>query len=534
MLMMKSTNILKYFFAAVFLILSSSCKQTVQTQQQQQSPRQLYPGLFEAVQSSNLFPDSKVFPDAVGKTSATEILKQYHQQKNQPNFNLKTFVLQNFSLPVEVASAYHSVVGEPVETHINKLWQILQRQADQEKPNSSLIPLPHSYIVPGGRFREVYYWDSYFTMLGLQESGKYNLIENIVNNFAYLINHVGFIPNGNRSYYLTRSQPPFFSLMVKLLAEVKGAEKADSVLIANADALQKEYNFWMETGGAKTGAVKHVVFLPDGEVLNRYWDAGDFPREEAYKEDIETAAKSKQNAQVVYRDIRSAAESGWDFSSRWFKVDTSLATIQTTNIIPVDLNALLYHLEQTLAEAYHLKKDDKRSIEYQNLASKRKNTLLKYCWNAKTKWFFDYNWKEQSQSKVYALSGIFPMYFGMVYPADGVAASATLKQKFLQPGGLVTTTNKTGQQWDAPNGWAPLQWIAISALHQYNQNALANEVAKRWQRINLKVYQQTGKLMEKYNVADTGLIAGGGEYATQDGFGWTNGVLLKLLHHKTN
>jgi alpha,alpha-trehalase len=525
----------KYIFVAFTLLVFTSCRQNKQTvvQQeiQQKSPRQLYPGLFQAVQNSKLFADSKTFPDAVAKHNPADIITQYNQQKNKPGFNLKTFVSENFTLPVQGTTAYHSVSGEPVETHINNLWQILQRKADQEKSWSSLIPLPNPYVVPGGRFREVYYWDSYFTMLGLQESGKYEVIENMVNNFAYLINKNGFIPNGNRTYYLTRSQPPFFSLMVNLLAEVKGA-KADSVLTANAGALQKEYDFWMNTGGAKTGAVKQVVFMRDGEALNRYWDAGDYPREEAYKEDIKTAAKSKRDAKVVYRDIRSAAASGWDFSSRWFKVDTSLATIQTTNIVPVDLNALLYHLEQTLAQAYHLKKDDKRSMHYQTLALKRKAALLKYCWNDKAKWFFDYNWKEQSQTNVYSLAGVFPLYFKMVSPANGIAAAAVIKQKFLKPGGLITTTNTTSQQWDAPNGWAPLQWISILALHQYKQDNLANDIANRWQRINLKVYQRTGKLMEKYNVVDTTLTAGGGEYPTQDGFGWTNGVLLKLLHHK--
>lgn len=430
----------KYTFVAFFLIVFTSCRQTNQTATeqtvQQKSPRQLYPGLFEAVQSSNLFQDSKVFPDAVAKSSPEEIMAKYNQQKKQADFNLKTFVAQNFTLPVEVAAAYHSVSGEPVEAHINKLWQVLQRKADLEKAGSSLIPLPHPYVVPGGRFREVYYWDSYFTMLGLQESHRYDVIENMVNNFAYLINKIGFIPNGNRTYYLTRSQPPFFSLMVSLLCEIKGT-KADSVLAANADALQKEYDFWMDASGPKIRAVKHVVFLTNGDELNRYWDAGDYPREEAYKEDVKTAAKSKRNEKEVYRDIRSAAASGWDFSSRWFKVDTSLATIQTTSIIPVDLNALLYNLEQTLAKAYHAKKDDKRSLLYQNLALKRKNALVKYCWNEKEKWFFDYNWKEHAPSKVYSLAGIFPLYFEMVSPEDATAAAATLKQIFLKPGGLV-------------------------------------------------------------------------------------------------
>ena len=173
-----------------------------------------------------------------------------------------------------------------MKKHIESLWQILRRDPDKQIEGSSLLPLPYPYIVPGGRFREIYYWDSYFTMLGLRESGQEEMIENMINNFAYLIKQYGFIPNGNRSYYLGRSQPPYFALMVELMAEKKGKV----VYALYADALQTEYDYYMD----KTPGTKHVVKMPDGSTLNRYYDRLDIPRQESFVQDEEVAAKSTQ------------------------------------------------------------------------------------------------------------------------------------------------------------------------------------------------------------------------------------------------
>src|SRR5690606_31333230 len=139
--------------------------------------------------------------------------------KDRNQFNLKEFVTQNFDLPERPKSDFKTDSMVSMREHITKLWPVLTRKADQYNANASLIPLPDQYIVQGGRFSEIYYWDSYFTMLGLKSQGKYELIENMVRNFGFLIDSLGFIPNGNRNYYLSRSQPPYFSLMVKLLEE---------------------------------------------------------------------------------------------------------------------------------------------------------------------------------------------------------------------------------------------------------------------------------------------------------------------------
>ena len=193
------------------------------------------------------------------------------------------------------------------------------------------------------------------------------------------------------------------------------------------------------------------------------------------------------------------------------------------------LIVFLLHLEQTIAEAYWLKEDSEASKEYKSLAEKRKQAIQKYCWDTDLRFFVDYDFKEKKQKQLFTLAGLFPLAFSLATEEQSKQVAAIVNEKFLRPGGVVTTLETTGQQWDAPNGWAPLQWMTITALENYGHHELAAEIAKRWIGLNKDVFKRTGKLMEKYNVVDTHLEAGGGEYAGQDGFGWTNGVLLALI-----
>ncbi|HWZ15401.1 MAG TPA: alpha,alpha-trehalase TreA [Mucilaginibacter sp.] len=493
------------------------------------SPRQLFPGLFEAVQLSGIFPDNKTFVDAVPKRAPAQILKDYNDKKNQPGFDLKQFVTDNFDAPGAYAGSFKSDISGGIRKHIDTLWQVLYRKHDTVSKYSSLLPLPHDFIIPGGRFREIYYWDTYFTMLGLHEANKTQIIQNMVDNFAYLIDKYGFIPNGSRTYYLTRSQPPFFSMMLDVLAKDEG----EKVIVKYQPELLKEYAFWMKGAEKlKTGqAYRNVVRMPDGEILNRYWDESDKPREESFKKDVDAAKNTKQKPGDFYRNIRAAAESGWDFSTRWMDTTGKLETIQTTFIIPVDLNCLLYHLELSVARSYQLQGDNSKYRLYLSKALDRKKAILKYSWSEKNGWFMDYNWKLKHTTPNITLAGTFPLEFKIAGSKQAEKVASVLKTKFFKPGGLVTTLNRSGQQWDSPNAWAPLQYIAIDGLNNYHQNALARSVAEAWIKTNIGVYNDTGKLMEKYNVVDTDVKAGGGEYPLQDGFGWTNGVLLHLLNH---
>ena len=481
--------------------------------------------LYTAVQLQEIFPDSKFFVDCIPSTDTAIVIKAYEQEKGQPGFDLKKFIGNWFIFPMAVDTVYQSA-NKPISIHLHELWNELERAPDHG--TGTLIPLPFPYIVPGGRFREVYYWDSYFTMLGLQVSKRVDIIQNMVDNFAYLLNEIGFIPNGNRTYYLGRSQPPFFTLMVELLSE----EKGEAVLLQYLPQIEKEYWFWMDGENnlsATQNTFRRVVQLPDGSILNRYWDDNDTPRPEAYAEDVHIATKSRYKAQDVYRHIRAAAESGWDFSSRWFKDGEHMETIQTTDIIPVDLNCLLLRTEEVLLKMYTLKKETDLIHSFADRVNKRRAAIQHYCWNETSGFYFDYQHRENKQTGCYTLAAVYPLFFSVAATAQAEKLAAIIAAKFLQAGGVVTTPYKSGQQWDAPNGWAPLQWMTYKALKNYGHASLADQIRHNWTSINETVYNSTGKMMEKYNVTDIATGAGGGEYPNQDGFGWTNGVYLALI-----
>ena len=496
-------------------------------------PIEVYGDFLVDVQMARVFPDGKTFVDCTPKRDVAEILADYQTAKKQTEFHLRAFVLENFEMPKQYASDFESDTSKTVSEHINSLWPILTRTPQEADPRSTLIPLPHPYIVPGGRFGEIYYWDSYFTMLGLQVAGKDDMVENMIDNFAYLIDQIGFIPNGNRTYFLGRSQPPFFASMVGLLAEMRGDEIYQKYL----PQLEKEYAFWMDGYdqlSATKATHKRVVRLTDGSILNRYWDNFDGPREESYREDVETAEKSGRPAQEVYRHLRAGAESGWDYSSRWLKDINDLSTIHTTDILPVDLNALLYNLEKTIARGCELTNDSEKLDFYNNRAEARKKAILQYLYFAPNGLFMDFDFTIGEPTYVPSLATMYPLFYGIATDEQAKTVAKNIQESFLRAGGVNSTVHQTGQQWDAPNGWAPLQWMTIKGLSNYNQNELANTIKDRWIAVNTKVYKNTGKMVEKYNVQDASLEGGGGEYPVQDGFGWSNGVLLRLLSEKAD
>jgi len=485
-------------------------------------PESLPADLFEAVQLNQVFSDQKKFVDFIPRIAPDSIHKIYQQQKDCKGFDLREFVGQYYD------TTLINTDTTLLLQHINYLWDYLIRKpAIEYDEYSSLIALPRPYIVPGGRFREIYYWDSYFTMLGLREAGKNEMIENMIADFAYLIKNYGHVPNGNRSYYLSRSQPPFLSLMIKILNTIKNEE----VYAKYLDILEQEYRFWMrgaEDLGENRTQIDRVLSLKENGILNRYWDALQTPRPESYKHDVELFSHSGRDS-TIFRDIRAAAESGWDFSTRWFDDGRTLKKISTTHIIPVDLNCLLYHLEMTLSGAYRYRSDLTNSRTYEQLALHRKQLIRQYFWNEEKGYFFDYNIETSRQTTQYTLAGLFPLFFHLVDTLEAERVKQVIEDKFLKAGGLVTTaTPESGQQWDYPNGWAPLQWIGYIACQNYGFHTMAQEIAKRWITLNAKVYFETGKMMEKYDVVNINRSGGGGEYPLQDGFGWTNGVFLAL------
>jgi alpha,alpha-trehalase len=387
-------------------------------------------------------------------------------------------------------------------------------------------------VVPGGRFREVYYWDSYFTMLGLVESGRTELARSMIDNFAHLVRTVGHVPNGNRTYYLSRSQPPFLAAMVGLYATATDTARALGWL----DALEAEHAFWMDGADriAPGEAHRRVVRLRDGSVLNRYWDDRPEPRPESYREDYAIGATlSADRSEAFYRNVRAAAESGWDFSSRWMRDPADLRTLETTALAPVDLNALLFHAERTIAalRAFRGRPGDAEvAARFARAAEERRRALLAAAYDPAEGFFFDVRWKTGERvTDRPTMAAAVPLYFGLATPEQGRAVAARLERDFLRAGGFVTTRIGSGQQWDAPNGWPPLQWMGMEGVRRYGRADLADEARRRWLALNRRTYRSTGKMTEKYDVVDPARPAGGGEYPTQDGFGWTNGVALALI-----
>jgi len=524
------------FCMSALLIAVAACRPSAQQPSRPSAydPAHDIGSLFSDVQLSGIFPDSKEFVDARPRSAAATIEARYDSARRAQGFVLRTFVDQNFVLPQAAGDGYHTVASQSLVQHINALWPVLTRHPDSADARSSLIPLPSPYVVPGGRFREVYYWDSYFTMLGLVQSGRTDLVKGMLDNFAHLIETVGHIPNGNRTYYLTRSQPPYFAAMVGLYARATDTTRA----LAYLDAMEKEHAFWMD--GADTLAPGHayrrVVRMRDSTVLNRYWDDSDEPRPESYRPDVEVGQTLPESLRAAfYRNARATAESGWDFSSRWMRDPKDLRTLETTNLIPVDLNSLLWNAERTISAFRMFRKasgDDRVARLFAVRSAKRGLAILAMYDTARA-FFFDRRWTSgELVTDRPSLAAAAPLYFGIATDDQGKHVAARLERDFLKPGGFVTTNFASGQQWDGPNGWPPLEWLSIEGVRAYGRADLADTAARRWLSLLDRTYRATGRMMEKYDVVNTTKKAGGGEYPTQDGFGWTNGVALALCAQK--
>ncbi|HEX6333641.1 MAG TPA: trehalase family glycosidase, partial [Flavisolibacter sp.] len=407
-------------------------------------PDQLYGELFADVQQLHVFADSKTFTDCIPKKEPRLIVEAYRLLKKPVSrATLQAFVRQHFKLP-DTTGVVFTQTSKDVRNHIRQLWQVLQRPQVDTCPartwwcNGSLLPLPGPYIVPGGRFREIYYWDSYFTMLGPREDSAFRLMEHMVENFAALARKHGFIPNGNRTYYLSRSQPPFFSMMVSLLASVKG----DTVYTRYLDALKAERSYWSGRSPAAfdAPAARTVVTAP-GAVRNisRYWDDKEIPRQESHREDVATESSAVRlfmsehpggNADSfskrLYRHIRAAAASGWDFSSRWLSDKKNLETIRTLDIAPVDLNCLLFFLDQAIARAHNTNGEPGARALTDSMPLVRRKFRELY-FNDSLGWFCDYDLESRQIMDHPTLAGMFPLFFGLADSADAARAAVYLQ-----------------------------------------------------------------------------------------------------------
>ncbi|WP_434522027.1 trehalase family glycosidase [Halorubrum sp. AS12] len=489
--------------------------------------------LFRTVQRRDLFDDDKRFVDAEPRVPPDLLFERYLTRRDRTDFDLESFVEDQFRLPEPVSAAPDLAPSRSMEDHVSSLWGTLTRTfEDADSAGSTIIAVPNPHVVPGGRFREMYYWDSYFTAEGLAAAGRTDLIRGMVGNIASLLDRFEFVPLGNRAYYDSRSQVPLFYRMLRVLEREEGFD----AVAPHVEALRTEHEFWMDGSDRVVGdrdtdgaaAYRRVVGVADDTVLNRYWDDRARPRPESYHEDRRLADRVPVDERPdLFRDVRAACESGWDFSSRWLAGD-DLTTIRTTDLVPVDLNAVLFGVETALAEWLPRVGQPDAGERYADLAADRREAINRYFWDPDAGFYVDYSWVDERRSDRLTLAAVAPLFTGAATEDRAAAVADRLRRDFLRPGGLVTTLEDTGEQWDAPSGWAPLHWMAVTGLRRYGHDALADEIANRWVDLARSSFEETGRMAEKYDVRSAGETADLGEYDPQYGFGWTNGVVTAL------
>lgn len=413
-----------------------------------------------------------------------------------------------------------------------------------EDPNKiqehGLLFLPYPYIVPGGRFNEMYGWDSYFILLGLLEDGRLDLAKGIVENYLYEIRHYGKILNANRTYYLGRSQPPF---LTRAVLEVYGQTKDTDWLRRVLPGILGHYRFWTSP--------PHT--LEDGG-LSRYYALGKGPAPEVVWSEIDELGKSHYDriksvyqqkptlnydlglfydaardelTDLFYTGDRSIRESGFDPTSRFgeFGVDV-------VHYFPVCLNTLLYVMETDLASIYRILEDPQGAEAFEARAARRKRLINSFFWNDEDGLYYDFRFLSQSQHRYPFLTTFYPLWAGIASKEQALRVASNLKS-FETDCGLQASLNPSGNQWDAPFGWPPLQWIAIQGLLKFGFEDSALRIASKYVRLVSRECVRTGTIREKYNLKACDIEVREdvqfGYLTNEVGFGWTNGVYLKLL-----
>ncbi|XP_006993428.3 trehalase isoform X2 [Peromyscus maniculatus bairdii] len=420
----------------------------------------------------------------------------------------------------------------------SSLWDRSCSPGSQKTGQTALSSCKRSQMpscVPGRRncTRSGKSWerrDSYWVMEGLLLSEMASTVKGMLQNFLDLVKTYGHIPNGGRVYYLQRSQPPLLTLMMDLYVT---HTQDVSFLQENIGTLASELDFW---------TVNRTVSVSSGGqsyALNRYYVPYGGPRPESYSKDEELAnTVSEGDRETLWAELKAGAESGWDFSSRWLVGGPSpdlLSSIRTSKMVPVDLNAFLCQAEELMSHFYSRLGNDAQATKYRNLRSQRLAAMEAVLWDEQKGAWFDYDLEKGKKNLEFYPSNLTPLWAGCF--SDPSVIDKALKylednQILTYQNGIPTSLRNTGQQWDFPNAWAPLQDLVIRGLAKSaspRTQEVAFQLAQNWIRTNFKVYSQTSAMYEKYDMSNGGHPGGGGEYEVQEGFGWTNGVALVLL-----
>uniref|UniRef100_A0A5S6QXL3 Trehalase n=1 Tax=Trichuris muris TaxID=70415 RepID=A0A5S6QXL3_TRIMR len=511
--------------------------------------------LLEAVQLSGIFNDSKHFVDMSLRYSPSTTLEAFLRMPNKSDTAmLKKFIGEFFDEPGSELEPCDptdwqprpegfKVIRDPyyrLWAHmINQKWFKLCRKVKKnvlENPNRhSLIVVPKPFIVPGGRFLEFYYWDAYWIIKGLLASEMYSTAKDMIINLAVMVERYGFIPNGGRIYYLNRSQPPLLTSCVYDYFNMTGDI---DLLQGMLPVLEKEYEFWVRERTVPYGFIK-------GEPIRlfQYRTKVDQPRSEAYKEDLAVTAHLPDlyRKRQVWSNIAAACESGWDFTSRWFGHSgphrSTMRSIRTSRIAPVDLNAFLCGNYFMLSKLYRAAGNPSAARKHEQSYEAAKKIMYKIFWDPIDQIWYDIDLDTGMRVSTYYASNMVPL-FTRCFENEPFIEEAVVR--YLEdndilnmPHGLPTSLTWTDEQWDRPNGWAPMNHMIIEGLRR-SQNPVVQEaaydLAKKWLELNFGVFLRSGgKMFEKYNVENGYAAGGGGEYDVQEGFGWTNGVALDLL-----
>lgn len=468
---------------------------------------------------------------------------------------IREFVYQNFHMIGEMEDfmprdwrAEPKIVREIDDPKIRQfliklvaLWPQLARKISQnvfDRPDTfSLIPVHNAFIIPGGRFKEFYYWDSYWIVKGLLITDMKETAKGIIDNFIFMVSNYGFIPNGGRIYYLNRSQPPVLTLMMKDYIKYSNDF---TYLRQNIAVLEKELQFWLKK------RVTKIVKNGETYQLAHFDSESDTPRPESYLEDLETCEvhNTSESQHECYTDLKSGAESGWDFSSRWTfdeqgEPSTDLWNINTRRNIPVDLNSFLYKSFKFMNYFYVLLRQPRDAKYWLDLADTWKYNIEKVLYSPEEGIWFDYDAKLNRHRKYFAASNFAPLWADAVdddvKKQRGNNAILYLKKHgILDFYGVPSTLLASGFQWDFPNAWSPYQNMIVFGLERSGDEE-AQEVAKtlalRWVQSNLKAYDENKVMFEKYSAQSSGVFGGGGEYHIQSGFGWTNGAIMELIDY---
>lgn len=403
-----------------------------------------------------------------------------------------------------------------------------------------LLYLPHDYVVPGGRFNEMYGWDSYFIVLGLLQDGELLMAKSMVDQFIYQVQHYGTVLNANRTYMLQRSQPPVLSMMVWAVFEQTGDKEW---LQASLPVLERYYYYWMVpphfdpvTGlshyyALGQGPAPEVVSSERDEAGRTHYDrVREYFREHViddYDVSLFYDAEKDELTELFYQGDRSMRESGFDITNRFGPFSADII-----HHAPVCLNVLLYQMEQDMSQIYQTLEQGWEAKIWHTRAQHRQQLINRYLWDEEAGLYFDYN-PFKGERRHYEFATTFmPLWAGIASPHQAKRVVDNL-HRFEAPGGLLTSTHVSGNQWDAPFGWAPLQLFAIRGLHRCGYHTDAQRITLKFLTMVVKEFERTGTLVEKYDVERCSSQVSDeihfGYSSNEIGFGWTNGVVSELL-----